>query len=473
MVVLSWLLSSCATYNKQVAAYYTNLKAGNYEKAAKALDKNRLLKKDRNRLLFLLERGKVSHLLQQWDSSNVYLNEADKIMEDARTSARDIIAGTLLNPMMKAYRAEDFEKYLVHYYKALNYLQLGQPDEALVEARRISLRSYAQQDEVGHKNKYDNDAFSFMIQGLIYEKGNDYNNAFIAYRNAADVFLENNGSYYGVDFPAQLKKDLLNAAYKVGFTDELQRYERLLNTKWTKEAAPAGGELVLFWENGLAPVKEQQDIWFSLVKNAGGSFFFNDASGQFINIPFDFSSGYSRESLNVTDLRSFRVALPRYREQPSVYAQAVLQVNDEQYILEPVENVNTLAFSLLRERMLKELSGTLTRLAIKKLAEMAVRPSDKKSDDAKKSEEEKKKEQRQKNQREAIALGLQLFNLASEKADTRNWQSLPHTIHYVRIPLQAGENKLTLTLRGTTSSTIEITVPGKGGLQFRNKSTFW
>ncbi len=89
------------------------------------------------------------------------------------------------------------------------------------------------------------------------------------------------------------------------------------------------------------------------------------------------------------------------------------------------------------------------------------------------SEEEKKKEQRQKNQREAIALGLQLFNLASEKADTRNWQSLPHTIHYVRIPLQAGENKLTLTLRGTTSSTIEITVPGKGGLQFRNKSTFW
>ncbi len=473
VVVLSWLLSSCATYNKQIAAYYTNLRSGDYEKAAKALDKNKLLKKDRNRLLFLLERGKVSHLLQQWDSSNLYLNEADLAMEDARTSAKDVIAGTLLNPMMKTYRAEDFEKYLVHYYKALNYLQLGQTEEALVEARRISLRSYTQQDEVGNKNKYDNDAFSFMIQGLIYEKALDYNNAFIAYRNAADVFLENNGSYYGVDFPAQLKKDLLNAAYRIGFTDELQRYERLLNITWEKEAAPEGGELVLFWENGLAPVKEQQDLWFSLAKNTGGSFFFNDASGQFTNIPFDFSNGYNSESLSVTDLRSFRVALPRYRAQPPLYSQATLQINEMQYTLEPVENVNTLAFSTLRERMLKELSGTLSRLAIKKLAEMAVRPSDKKSDDAKKTEEEKKKEQRQKNQREAITLGLQLFSLASEKADTRNWQSLPHTIHYVRIPLRTGENKLTLKLGGGASNTIDLTVLGKGGLQFRNECTFW
>lgn len=37
---------------------------------------------------------------------------------------------------------------------------------------------------------------------------------------------------------------------------------------------------------------------------------------------------------------------------------------------------------------------------------------------------EKKKEMVQ---REALALGLHIFNFAKEKADARNWQSLPHT----------------------------------------------
>ena len=121
--------------------------------------------------------------------------------------------------------------------------------------------------------------------------------------------------------------------------------------------------------------------------------------------------------------------------------------------------------------MLRELSGTLTRLAVKKLAEAAVRPGDKKEDDKGKTEEEKKKEEKKRNQREALAMGLQLFSLASEKADTRNWQSLPHTVYYARIPLQKGENRLTLRLKGGSSPAQQIVVTGTGGLQFRNICT--
>ena len=206
--LLTLIFTSCSTYNMQVNDYYGHLRNGNYDKAAKALDNNKLLKKNRNYLLYLLERGKMSHLLHQWDSSNVYFNEADNIMEQSRkNSAKDIIVGTLMNPMMETYQAEDFEKYLVHYYKSLNYLQLGRPDEALVEARRISLRNYTQEEKAG-KNKYESDAFSFMLQGMIYEKNQDINNAFIAYRNAVDVYLAHDGDYYGTRIPEQLKKDL-------------------------------------------------------------------------------------------------------------------------------------------------------------------------------------------------------------------------------------------------------------------------
>lgn len=463
------LLSSCASYNMQVSGYYKNLRQGNYVKAAKELDNNKLLKKNRNHLLYLLERGKVSHLLQQWDSSNTFFNEADHIMEDARTSAKDIALGNLLNPMMTTYKGEDFEKYLVHYYKALNYLQLNRTEDAMVEARRISLRTQTQEDKSNNKNKYTEDAFSLMLQGMIYESGNDINNAFIAYRNAVDVYLQNNNSYYGTSLPQQLKKDLLQSAYENGFTDELTRYEKLLNTTYTKNAAPEGGELILFWENGSAPVKAQQDIWFSLVKNGGGMFF-TDAGGLY-NVPFDLNnSGYNSSSVGIEDLRSFRVALPKYEQQPLYYSTASIQLNNSNYVLEPVENINTLAVTTLKERTLKELSSTLTRLAIKKLAEAAIRPNDKK-DDGKKTEEQKKKEEKQKNQREALALGLQIFNFVSEKADTRNWQSLPHTISYARIPLQKGINNISIQLAGAGSSAITLAVNGNGGLIFKTVSS--
>ncbi|MFC0774558.1 COG3014 family protein [Terrimonas alba] len=467
-IALVLMLSSCASYNKQVGIYYTNLREGNYEKAAVSLDNNKLLKKDRNKLLYLLERGKVCHLLQQWDSSNNYFNEADLIMEVAGTSAKDIALGTLLNPMMQSYKGEDFEKYLVHYYKALNYLQLGNTEDALVEARRITLRTNTQEDKTG-KNKYSEDAFSLMLQGMIYEKANDWNNAFIAYRNAADVFLEKDGSYYGTKMPDQLKKDLLRSAWQSGFTDELNRYEKLLNTSFSNETNSGGGEVILFWENGLAPVKQQEDIYFSLFKDAGGSFMFKDAGGLY-SIPFDHRSGYNTNDIKLENLRSFRVALPRYEAQPLFYSGANLQLNNQHYSLEPAENINTLAFATLKERMLKELSSTLTRLAVKKFAEAALRPKEEK-EDKNKTEEQKKKEQKEKAAREALALGMQIFNFATEKADTRNWQSLPHTIYYTRVPLQKGTNNITLQLTGPSSSAVQLLVEGNGGLQFQNVCT--
>lgn len=469
-IIPAAFLFSCASYNNQAGSYYSHLRQNDYEKAARALDKNKLLKKDRNHLLYLLERGKISHLLQQWDSSNRYFNEADHLMEDARTSAKDLVLGTVMNPMMQTYKAEDFEKYLVHYYKALNYLQLNEPGEALVEARRISLRTQAQEDKPGNKKKYGEDAFSYTLQGMIYEKNGDVNNAFIAYRNAADVYLENDGSYYGTKMPEQLKKDLLRTAQQNGFRDELERYEKLLHSNYTAEQRPEGGELIIFWENGSAPVKSQQDAWFSLVKDGGDRFFFTDAAGLY-NVPLDLSNGHNSDDFKTADLRSFRVALPKYEAQPLVYSGAAVEMNNSTYQLEAAENINTLAFTTLRERMLRELSGTLTRLAVKKLAEAAVRPGEKKKDDRKQTEEEKKKKEKQRNQREALALGIQLYSFVSEKADTRNWQSLPHTVYYTRVPLQKGENKLTLRITGGSSPAIQVAVNGTGELQFRNICT--
>jgi uncharacterized protein len=453
------LLFSCATYNNRIGNYYEQVVNNQFDKAYLSIDHNKLLQRRRNRLLYLFEKGKMAHLLKQYDSSNVYFNEADLFIEDARTSVGDLALGTLLNPMMETYKGEDFEKFMVHYYKALNYLNLGQREDAMVEARRISLTSYAQQDKTGNKDKrYSDDAFSLMMQGIIYEQDGDINNAFISYRNAADLFLKHNNLWYGVSLPEQLKQDVLRTANTMGFTEEVQHYSTLFNTTLQPVTKAPGGELVLFWENGLAPVKQEQNFIFALTKDGLGNFTFTDATGT-VNVPFIFDDKFiNKDSLKAADIRSLRVAFPKYQEQPVFYTQASITANNASYNFESAEDINDLAFATLKERFFKEMAKTLSRLAVKKLAEAAARP---KSNDKNKDE------------KEALAAAIQVFSFVTEKADTRNWQSLPHTILYTRIPLQQGANTIHINFMGVNQQTkpITLTVQGNGRLQVQNVCT--
>lgn len=451
--VLMLFLTSCVTYNQRISDYYHSLSRKDYSSAEKALQKNKLLKRKRNQLLYNLEMGKLAHIKGDYQESNRLLNEADLFMEDARTSLNDVAVSNLINPMMAAYKGEDFEKFMVHYYKALNYLYLGDIEAAVVEARRISLKSFELQDN-NKENKYNDDAFSLMLQGMLYEVAGDWNNAFISYRNAADIYLNNNLQYYGVPMPEQLKQDLLHMAYVNGFTDLLQFYEKQLQTSYNKKEISEGGELILFWENGLAPVKTEQNFFFSLT-NAGGQFMFTDISGT-INIPFYSTSAFNPDADAMKHMHSFRIAFPKYMVQEPFYKDGYAELAGDIFSFELAEDLNTIAVSTLKERFLKEAGKALSRQAVKKLIEYSLRPSE---------------DDKNKNEKNALATTMQLYSLFSEKADTRNWQSLPQHIFYTRIPLLKGENKISVNLTGMNKRNIEILVPGNGAVQIRNIST--
>ncbi len=455
--MLMLVLCSCSSYHKQISAYYAHLSEGNYAAANKDLDQNKLLKKSRNELLYLLEKGKTYYMLNQYDSSNVYFNKADAYMDEVRSGVGDVAIGTLVNPMMQKYKGEDFEKFMIHYYKALNYLYLNKTEDAIVEARRITLQEQQQNDKFNNKdNRYSKDAFSFMLQGLIYEAGNDMNNAFIAYRNAAEVYQKSpDKTHYGVSMPAQLQRDVIRTAYLNGFRNEVDRFERLFNIKYQPAKKPEGGELILFWENGLAPVKEQQDFFFSLLKDQAG-FYFTDPGGQ-NRIPFYGNFGSNADNVKLSDLETFRVAFPKYVARPLFYSSAHILVNDSTIHLEKAEDINELAFATFKQRFVKEMATALSRLAVKKFAEYAVRG---KKDDKKKDN----------NVRDGIATAIQLYSLFSEKADTRNWQTLPSAIYYGRIPLQKGKNEIKIKMKNKAGreETQTITVEGTGKLVFYN-----
>ena len=211
--ITSAILSSCGVTQHQSSSkeVETSLFDSDFKVAMANIDQDKFLMKDRNRLLYLMEKGKIEHLSGHYEKSNEYLEQAYIMLDDKiRSSAGQFIAGKFTNAMAEPYKGEDFEKVTIHYYKALNYFQLGKPEEALVEAKRINIKLNALNDKYEkNKNKYSADAFSQIVQGVLYESIGDVNNAFIAYRNAEELYSANNNQYFGVPLPDQLKKDLI------------------------------------------------------------------------------------------------------------------------------------------------------------------------------------------------------------------------------------------------------------------------
>ena len=466
----------CSSYNKSMTSYYTNLKAHNYDKALRSLEKNRLLKKDRNALLYNMEMGKLYFLKNDAEKSNLYLNRADAMVESNNKSLKDIALTKLLNPMQQTYRGEDFEQFMLHYYKAVNYSALGKMEDAVVEARRITLSTNTQNDKFAHKeNRYSKDAFALNLQGMIYEMAGDVNNAFIAYRNAADVYLKAANNYYGVKMPQQLQQDLLRTATAMGFTGEGQRYEKLFNAGYVNNKT-VKNELILFIEEGAAPIKEEKNFILTGGTNGINSFNYVDADG--LNANFNFNANaYGIIEDKLTSLRAFRLALPTYKLQYPQQAGITVNVNESQYTPQLAQNFNNIAVNVLKERFVAEMANALARQLTKKLVEkctqamaesIAKNNSKKENSDttaAGKKNQKNENEQRAERVGEVAGFVMNMLNTVSEKADTRNWQSLPAFVSYVRVPLHGGENTIIVNYNGNS---ITTKVNGIGGLQMKS-----
>src|SRR5690606_26879271 len=96
----------------------------------------------------------------------------------------------------------------------------------LVECKRMNIRLNQLSDKYKSDNKYKRDAFIHLLMGIIYDANKDYNNAFIAYRNALEVYQTDYQKMFNLGPPEQLKQDLLRTAYLSGFNEELARFEK-------------------------------------------------------------------------------------------------------------------------------------------------------------------------------------------------------------------------------------------------------
>jgi len=422
LVIVFFLLSGCATYYAKNRQFQEQFVSGNIEGAGKTLSGTESKVKQKDILLYYLNQGVVLQMLGNYSESNRFFEQAYIKAEDYKKNLAAEAASLITNPSIKPYNGEDHELVLIHYYMALNYIMLGKFNEALVECRRLNNKLNALYDKYEYKKyRYKIDAFAHNLMGILYDVTGDLNNAFIAYRNAYNAYNEIYKSNFNVISPDQLKRDLLRTAYLIGFKQELKNYEAEFNIKYEHRPNSRQGELIFFWHNGLGPVKSEWSINFAIQKGSGGAMMFvNEEMG--LSFPFMVSS--SNDKSKLSDLKFVRVAFPKYTERKPVFSGAYLKIGSGKHELELAENINAIAFSTLEDRMLRELGSSLLRLALKQIAEEQVRKEDK-----------------------GLGMLVSAVNAMTEKADTRNWQTLPYSISYTRIPLNEGTHKAAINVK--------------------------
>lgn len=412
------LLSSCATYYQKQFDLMQSVYDGRLDKAETLLNDAKWQKPQRNKLLFYLNKGTILWMNGKNEESNKYFLQADLFVEDYRKNYATALASTLINPNYSTYNGETFEQVLIHYYLTINFVQMNDFDNALVACKRMIETSQRLNDLMGNKNKYRRDAFAHNLLGMIYDAQGDYNNAFIAYRNALNIYKEDYKPQLGTEVPTQLKKDILRTAKLISFSEELAQYENEFNMK--AELMPEGfAPLVFFWNNGLGPIKDENSINFVIYPLANGYVNFVNTD---LGLSFPIYVGSADDRKNLSALNIVRVAWPKYITRTPLFQNAVIVDSlNRQFKLEVGEDINAIAYKSLNDRMLKEISEAILRLAFKQIAISLA-----------------KKE----NQAAGAALGI--LGAVSEKADTRNWQLLPYSINYTRAFLPIGKQNFVL-----------------------------
>lgn len=367
-----------------------------------------------------LEKGRVMQLNQNFEQSKYDFEVAmTKIEEQNFAAAIEISKGLettasfLTNDNVREYFIPFYEQTMVHTLQAMNFVALNDIESALVEIRRANLvqqqalkantrslekaalsanidlnhlyTSYPSMDSIiGNVKNGFQNAFTFYYSGFLYEAIGEYNAAYIDYKRAIEIFPDN----------TYLQDDLLRLAKYLAFDNEYDLFKKQFNREAKTQNHRLTPVLIVF-EQGLIPEKIESRI----------------------DLPIFTSRN---------DMRFYSVAMPSYVHQFSTSTALNVNIDNKQLTSEPIVNLSSLAAKDLKDRMPGIVARQVTRLIAKE-------------------------EFRQSAARNGGDIGniiATLYNLASERADTRSWLTLANNYQVAKTYLPDGEYPVELVLNG-------------------------
>jgi hypothetical protein len=405
-------------------------------------------------LVRLLNRGLYLHRLGQYEESNTALQAAEALAEERyRTSIAQSIAAFMVSDLVIDYTPPAHERAMIHYYGMLNYLALGDLEEALVEARRANNYLFRyNQDNAGHRS-YSNDALVEYLAGLLHWSGGDDNDALVSLRQADGAF-DNYRDRYGIIPPDGFGRDLVRLANRVGVPEVVDQAMAKYDVRPDDEAPDRRlGELIVIVENGFVAHRAEEKIYIPILRRerraiASGSVdsilvatanillrtvvLMNQASRE--------ARSYLREYEGVVilgsmafdaDLLSF--AWPSYRLEAHAVTDVTVEAGGIQSQATVVNDVAAIAARDFEEEKPKILGRMVARGLFKEITASRA-------------------EALAKEKAGVIAgfltrIGTRTAATLTERADRRSWSLLPAELRIARFSLEPGSHSISLRVR--------------------------
>lgn len=449
IILLSLTLSACAgtsfsdlfsNYNKQMQGVKNAQQQGNFQQAVSLLPERS--ESNGSYGLSLLEKARLEYLANnhtesQQDFALVYrqVQQTEQAAKIQLSRGIENVQAVVSNDNAIRYDIHYYEQSMLHCYQALNYLNQNDLSGALVEIRRANLVQqkalqanqealYETQEEMAKKgvsseslaSKYPSmsnaigqvkngfqNAYTFYLSGVLYEAAGQANDAYIDYKKALEIYPHN----------VTVQKDVWRLATKLGMSNDIQLFGNRFSSDITQgtrkssndqQSLAKSGQLVVLVEQGIIPSKQEVSI----------------------HLPIFTSHN---------DVRFYSLALPNYQNRLRQYSGLSLSYQGNTYQSQEIVRLQSLAAKQLQD----EMPAIVTRQVVRLVA---------------------KEELRQQMSRKGGDVGnilAGLYNITSEKADTRSWSTLPDSIHILRLDLAPGQQEVELNINGNSRTiTVEI-----------------
>lgn len=391
------LLSGCAGYGDWVRQMEQRIARDDPQAALRVLEE-RAGERGRDAVLYQLNRAMILRMQGDLRASNAAFEAAKAAIDSVLAVSVSEQAGAItVNDAQRSYVGEPFERAYIHFYAALNYLDLGDPDGARVEMLQLDalLATFAGAGQPGA-------ALPRYLAGMIFESRGEWSDALIAYRKALEGY-RNYPAEGRIAPPAFLGRDLVRLAGRLGLDEQAKRWGAEFGVSPGEAERGAGeAEIVLLVHAGLAPLKHETGV---AAPTPGG--------------------------------RIISVAMPVYASRRPVVRGAVLSAGAGVTRTALAEDIEEIARATLDLQYGSVLARTVARAAIKHEASRQAG-----------------------RENELVGLVVNLAGLASERADTRSWTTLPNRIYLARLPVPSGPSiaRVELEGRGGVIETLEIPV---------------
>jgi hypothetical protein len=389
-------------------------------------------------LLFALEDGLLLHVAGDPELSNSRFEFAEQRVDELYTkSITRAILSLVTSDLILKFEPRGIENFLVNYYRALNYLQLDEWQEAWVEWRKLASKlqfSRAQGDA-----PYLDPPFFDYLAGLGLE-ADDPNDAYVSLRLAEAGYRER-----GRAPPDDLIDDLMRLAAWLGFGDHLEVYRNRFGDRPRRADGRYGGdwgEVVVLVEEGLVAPIAELNAYIPIVEGRT-AVALGDSRDRQLGLAEMLAHEYREGDYDgVTEHYAKRrgiayvlpVSFPVFGRGEAAFQRLAAVIEADTAEAEPLLRVSDLQRAAFEDRLLGIYAKTIARAIVKYAAAAKLKAE---------AEEEGGEAAG-----EVVGFLANVVNVATERADTRAWLGLPHRIWVSRLRVPEGRHELSILIDG-------------------------